>query len=596
MINELTVIIMLILAVGIMTSPVYAAACPPAVPASPATPTEFDLNLLNLNGSNIDLALPVTIDYLDADSCPQSLNSVDDPDQLVWSIYNDKSNAYTLVSAKDGTDVNVTVEGYEMLQVIAAEGLIVSGDFYLPRISTTTTTTITTTSTTTTTTTTIPGQTTTTTTTTTTTIPAAACPPPVPASPATPTEFDLNLLNLDGSNIDLALPVTIDYLDADTCPQSLNSVDDPDKLVWSIYNDKSNAYTLVPAKDGTDVNVTVEGYEMLQVIAAEGLIVSGDYNLHNFPPHNTMLEYAAVPINTPWNINITWADATGVDTAWLVRNGTDDKYYPDITTNTADGKGKVFSWNSYNETQAGQINITAYANDTNGNSNSNNPISFTYQVIDTTKINIDLESPKPNQSYNIPVLISGRVFTSDTANVSYSLNNGDLIPIANNITTVFSINVSDGIKPNKLNNLIVYAVNYYNGNDNTTKNVSFYVDATYPDISYNLGTTGSGAYKTLNWIFINVSASDDQGIKPDTLVLDFNGTSNTSWEHSGTDYWINVTTKNIQGVYNISVSVEDLAGNVNRTDPLIVVIDRKETARHRLYNLFPFRHPEVEGG
>jgi len=167
---------------------------------------------------------------------------------------------------------------------------------------------------------------------------AQTCPGPLP--PAFPTELDVNLLNSDGSNIDTSLPLTIDYLDSNGCPLYLSSVEGT--VDWGIWLGKSNAYALVPALDGTNINITVEGYEILQIPALGNSVVVGDYNLVNFPPHRTKLEYTNVSINKNWNINITWADATGVDTAWLVRSDTGlKKYFSD--RNVTNGNEIEFS-------------------------------------------------------------------------------------------------------------------------------------------------------------------------------------------------------------------------------------------------------------
>ncbi len=105
-----------------------------------------------------------------------------------------------------------------------------------------------------------------------------------PLPPAFPTLMDMNLLNQNGSNIDTDLLLTIDYFDSDSNQQAINSVDDAGDgsngtVFWGIYNGKSNLYTLPPAKDGTNITITVEGYEPLVITAVEGGTISGDYNL-----------------------------------------------------------------------------------------------------------------------------------------------------------------------------------------------------------------------------------------------------------------------------------------------------------------------------
>jgi len=270
-INGLMVIVIAIV-VG-MASPVSAQTCPGPLP--PEFPTEVDVNLLNLDGSNIDTSLLLTIDYLDSNGCPLYLSSAEGT--VDWSIFAGKSNAYAMVPAKAATNMNITVDGYEMLQIPSDPVGYVDGTYNLNLTSAPTTTTLpTTTTTSTTSTTTLPTTTTTSTTstttlpttittsttstTTTTTIPAV-CPGPMP--PGFPIELDLNLLNLGGSNINTSLLLTIDYLDSNGCPVSINSTDGT--VFWGIYNGKSNLYTLLPAKGGTKINITVEGYEMLVI-------------------------------------------------------------------------------------------------------------------------------------------------------------------------------------------------------------------------------------------------------------------------------------------------------------------------------------------
>ncbi|MEE8403539.1 MAG: hypothetical protein V3R93_07270 [Candidatus Hydrothermarchaeaceae archaeon] len=97
----------------------------------PEISTLVDLNLLNPDGSNIDTSLLLTIDYFDSNLNPQSLNSVDNMNIIEWSIYNGKSNVYSEVSAKGGTDITITVDGYEPITVTAVSGGYVTGDYYL---------------------------------------------------------------------------------------------------------------------------------------------------------------------------------------------------------------------------------------------------------------------------------------------------------------------------------------------------------------------------------------------------------------------------------------------------------------------------------
>jgi len=235
----------------------------------------------------------------------------------------------------------------------------------------------------------------------------------------------------------------------------------------------------------------------------------------------------------------------------------------------SNGSETEFSWNGYTETESGEINVTAYANDTNGNVNS---ISFTYMVIDTTQIYLD---PVQDRYNTTSILISGEVVTLTTANVSYSLNNGSPVSIANGTTNFFiEINGTDGIIEG-LNNLTIYAVNNDDPTDRDTETVSFYVDMTPPDISYNPSTTPPGAHFQ-NWIFVNVSVSDNVNL--DTITLEVTGPSGTtnfsSWDDNDpVNYWKNVTNLN-DGQYTFRAYANDSAGNTNfTTPPLTVTLD-----------------------
>ncbi len=109
------------------------------------------------------------------------------------------------------------------------------------------------------------------------------------AMPTLPTGLDMNLLNADGSNIDTGLLLTVDYTDGDGNPQSMNSVDNAGDdtsgtIDWSIYNGKSSLYVETPAKGGTDITVTIDGYETVVITAAEAGQVTGDYILNNVTP------------------------------------------------------------------------------------------------------------------------------------------------------------------------------------------------------------------------------------------------------------------------------------------------------------------------
>ncbi len=122
---------------------------------------------------------------------------------------------------------------------------------------------------------------------------------PVLAAPlAIPTEFDLNLLNMDGSNIDTNLLLAVEYTDGEGVLHSINSVGDSKVITWGVYEGKSNVYCLISAKDGTDVTITIEGYEPVVVKAVEAGYVSRDYALNAASSPQTALNAASAPQTT----------------------------------------------------------------------------------------------------------------------------------------------------------------------------------------------------------------------------------------------------------------------------------------------------------
>lgn len=107
----------------------------PIFAAMQTMPTEFDLNLLNNDGSNIDTNLLLTVEYTDGEGVLHSINSVDNSNIITWGIYGGISNVYYLISAKDGTDVKITVKGYMPIMVKAAEAGYVKKDYRLNAVS-----------------------------------------------------------------------------------------------------------------------------------------------------------------------------------------------------------------------------------------------------------------------------------------------------------------------------------------------------------------------------------------------------------------------------------------------------------------------------
>jgi len=109
------------------------------------------------------------------------------------------------------------------------------------------------------------------------------------------------------------------------------------------------------------------------------------------------------------------------------------------------------------------------------------------------------------------------------------------------------------------------------GNINYTETRAILLDTTDPEITFDASTLEEGNHSQ-DWIFGNVSASDNLGIANITFYL-YNSTGLfNSTSYSGNDLSVNFTPLP-SGMYYLNASVEDLAGNIVMTDTKIYGID-----------------------
>jgi len=109
------------------------------------------------------------------------------------------------------------------------------------------------------------------------------------------------------------------------------------------------------------------------------------------------------------------------------------------------------------------------------------------------------------------------------------------------------------------------------GNVNYTETRAILLDTTDPEITFDASTLEEGNHSQ-DWIFGNVSASDNLGIANITFYL-YNSTGLfNSTSYSGNDLSVNFTPLP-SGIYYLNASVEDLAGNIVMTDTKMYGID-----------------------
>ncbi|MFH0832946.1 MAG: DUF2341 domain-containing protein [Candidatus Aenigmatarchaeota archaeon] len=113
--------------------------------------------------------------------------------------------------------------------------------------------------------------------------------------------------------------------------------------------------------------------------------------------------------------------------------------------------------------------------------------------------------------------------------------------------------------PDGFHNVTFYC-NDTNGMVDVTRRY-FTINARYPMISYNPGTTLSGG--PLNNVFINVSVIDNN---IDKVGYSWNNVNYTVWDEiKGTDYWVYKTLA-MNGTYSFYAWVNDTTGNMNITE------------------------------
>jgi len=128
----------------------------------------------------------------------------------------------------------------------------------------------------------------------------------------------------------------------------------------------------------------------------------------------------------------------------------------------------------------------------------------------------------------------------------------------------------DWFTPNNIGNYTVYYTATDNNGDSTVQTLDKEVtDFKPPNISYNSSTTEEGTYSR-DWIFVNVTASDNDVLNKVTEEFD---NSNSSFStNQGRYYWTNHTGLS-DGTYSFRAFAEDNSGNTNITKEKTVTLD-----------------------
>jgi hypothetical protein len=196
-------------------------------------------------------------------------------------------------------------------------------------------------------------------------------------------------------------------------------------------------------------------------------------------------------------------------------------------------------------------------------------VSKLYETSDTTIPSITIESPK-NQTYSSSS-VDLNVTSTEVANYTHNVEKRDGTTVISNTTNNEDdkdLNVTLSGLPDDELTVNVWAED--SAGNTGYKSQDFTVDTTNPSISYQTGTTSSGTYTDQDWIFINVSASDNINLA--SVTQDFNGTNSSFANSGGGYYWENHT--NLQnGNYTINTYASDAAGNTVSTGSRDIELD-----------------------
>ena len=226
----------------------------------------------------------------------------------------------------------------------------------------------------------------------------------------------------------------------------------------------------------------------------------------------------------------------------------------------------------------GPHTMTVFANDTNGNLNNTEFITF---VVDNTPPRVTITTPA-----NGSVLDGGtRSFnaTIHDTNLSiyaviFSYNNGTGIPFnvtATNVSGTWTTNLDLSRLTEGLNRMTVFA-NDTNGNLNNTEFLEFTIDRTAPAVT--IVNPANGSNLSFNFQAFNATVTNG-GAAVETVLFSFDNFSSPGFNVTATNNsgnWnanVNITTL-AEGPHTMTVFANDTAGNVNDTVFIQFTVDR----------------------
>ncbi len=259
--------------------------------------------------------------------------------------------------------------------------------------------------------------------------------------------------------------------------------------------------------------------------------------------------------STSVNINYTYSDTySGMNTCWWSNQSGNINHTITCGTNITG-----HTW------EEGLNTIYVYANDSLGNENNSEIITFT---VDTTNPAVSIIYPTNGTYHNSKTVYVNYTYLDSGIGVDTCLYSNDSWVTNNTFTCGNNLtgDWEEGL------NTIYLAINDSVGNLNNSETISFYVDTTYPQINFTGSSDSNNTWDLNGNAFINVTASDTN---KDSVRLDWNGANETFDNSEGNYYWENKTGLST-GTYTYSVWINDSAGNLNQTETRTIKIDNED--------------------
>lgn len=258
-------------------------------------------------------------------------------------------------------------------------------------------------------------------------------------------------------------------------------------------------------------------------------------------------------------VNVTVGDETGVDSALLEWNGTNESM-----TKVGSGTNVTFNVNKTGLLNASTYVSKVWANDTSGNWNSSETRQVSTSFADTTPPTISLISPS---DLNVSV---ARNWTYVNITSNEALSTAILQWNGTNYTTTSANSTNWYLNRSDANGNYTYSVwvNDSSGNVNISPNYWVYFDNVMPLISWGAGTLNDGVTVTQSNVYLNTSWTENN---PSTITFWVDGIShiNTIPPNVYADNYTGLS----DGVKIYYVVLCDLANNCNQTSTRTITLD-----------------------